>query len=179
MTAILSVSLLNAAATFGMIFTGLLVDRFHISTVLFISAIGSAMSVFLLWGFAVKELVLYAFAIAYGIFAGGYTATWSGSGVQVRKEYPEAEVAVIMGVLAAGRGFGCILSGPLSEVLLRISKKPIGLDFAYGTQFRSLIVFTGITMLLGRFGLVGSFRTRAKHGKSPNSRSEEDRLLGD
>lgn len=178
MTAILSVSLLNAAVSFGMIFTGLLVDRFHISTVLFISAIGSSMSVFLLWGLAVNEPVLYAFAIAYGVLAGGYTATWSGSAVEVRNDYPEAQVAVIMGVLAAGRGFGCILSGPVSEWLVRIGKEQNGLDFAYGTKFRGLIIFTGITMLLGRFGLVGRFGTQARLRKSPESRSEEDPLLG-
>jgi MFS family permease len=178
-TAILSVSLLNAATTFGLIFTGLLVDRFHISTVLFISAIGSAMSVFLLWGLAVKEPVLYAFAIVYGVFAGGYTASWSGSAVEIRNDYPEAEVAVIMGVLAAGRGFGCMLSGPLSEGLLRIGNEPSGLGFAYGTKFRSLIIFTGITMLFGRFGLLGRFGTRARHGKTAESRSEENPLLSD
>ena len=179
MTAILSVSLLNAAVTFGMIFTGILVDRLHISTVLFISAIGSAMSVFLLWGFAVKEPILHAFAITYGVFAGGYTASWSGSAAEVRKDYAEAEGAVIIGVLAAGRGFGCILSGPLSERLVRIGEEQNGLSFAYGTKFGSLIIFTGITMLLGRFGLLGRYGTHARHGKPPESRSEEDPLLSD
>lgn len=179
MTATLTVSLLNATTTFGLIFTGLLVDRLHISTVLSISAIGSATSVFLLWGLAINKPILFVFAITFGVFAGGFSATWSGCAAEIRKDYREAEVAVIMGVLAAGRGFGCMLSGPASEWLIRIGKQQNEPSTAYGTKFGSLIIFTGITMLWGRLGLVGSIGRRAKDEKSMEPGSEEDPLLGD
>lgn len=171
----LSVSLLNVASVLGMIAIGALTDRYHISTVLLISSIGSAFSVFFLWGFAVTQLPLYAFVIIYGVFAGGYTSTWSGCATEVRQQTPGTEVAVLMGIMAFGRGFGCMSSGPLSDKLLNLSLwQGMNDGGAYGTEYASLVAFTGITALLSGFGLIARFRKRLP---DPNPRLEETRPL--
>lgn len=162
--ATLSLSLLNATSTIGLILMGFLTDRYHISTVLAISAFTSAASVFLIWGFATTAPVLYIFSIAFGVFAGGYTASWTGCAIEVQKATsPDAAITVIMGTMAAGRGFGCVLSGPLSEYLLSLGTfEAAG---SYGTRYGSLILFTGFTALLGRFGLFGRLGMRASKGE--------------
>ena len=159
---------------------GALIDRYHVSSVLLVSAVTSTLCVFLLWGFASTEAVLYLFCILFGIFAGGYTGSWTGCSLEVKKQCPKAEVAVIMGTLAAGRGFGCVVSGPLSEWLLSMPRWKVG--GVYGTEYGPLIVWTGVTSLLGRFGLFGRYgmrvtdKSRVANGKAHES-DERDPLV--
>lgn len=68
-----------------------------------------------------------------------------------------------MNIIGAGRGFGCVASGPVSEFLLRIEirdREDLG---AYGTKYASLVVFTGITAMLSVFGMLGGYRNRRGH----------------
>lgn len=174
-TGTLGISFLNVASVLGMILIGALTDRYHVSTVLLISALGSAFSVFFLWGFAVNEVPLYTFALIYGVFAGGYTSTWAGCASEVRQQTPGTEVAVLMGIMAFGRGFGCMSSGPLSDKLLNLGVWQGGNNGgAYGTEYANLIAFTGITALLSGLGLFARFRKRLP---DPNPGLEETRPL--
>lgn len=172
-TSVTSISLLNLSAMIGMILTGILVDTLHISNVLLISAFTGTATVFLLWGFATTSAALYAFSIFFGITAGGYTATWTGCATEVKKSYEgdlqrkgklaedesAVEVALIMGAMASGRGIGCLSSGPISEALIALP--PLHGRGVWGTKYAKLIIFVGVTMLLGRFGLFGRFGMRA------------------
>lgn len=65
---------------------GALTDHLHITTVILISAGGSAIAAFLLWGFALTKTTLYVFALAYGVFAGGYAATWTGCLAEIQRD---------------------------------------------------------------------------------------------
>ncbi|KAL8785270.1 MAG: hypothetical protein Q9213_003474 [Squamulea squamosa] len=158
LSAVLSVSFLNISTTIGLILMGYLTDRYHVSNVLLLSAIVSSLSVFLIWSFATNDAVLYLFAITFGIFAGGYTASWAGAAGELRKQNPGAEVAVIMGTMAAGRGVGCFVMGPISEVLLRMPRWHV--SGVYGTKFGTLILFTGFTSLLACMPAKSIFRDR-------------------
>lgn len=161
-----------------MIFTGFLIDRYHISTILLISSLGSAISVLFVWGFAVSQPVLFIFAFAYGVFAGGYASTWTGCAADIRKETGRGEIAIIVGTMAAGRGFGCVISGPVSEKLLH-SKNWVGLSLGvYGTRYGNLILFTGVTVLLGSLGSIGRLkRWTLKHLEDESGRKETQPLL--
>ncbi|MCJ1245588.1 hypothetical protein MMC30_002792 [Trapelia coarctata] len=178
LSATLSVSLLNGASTFGAVFIGLLVDRYHLRAALVVSTIGSAISVFLIWGFTVTEFDLYAFALAYGIFAGGYTATWTGCVAEIQKDFPSTETGVMMGIMAAGRGAGSIVSGPISEKLFSFEPGKGMTGAGYGTEYGSLIVFTGITALLGGLGVIGRSRRRGgSKGDLGNTHDESEPLI--
>ena len=63
--------------------------------------------------------------------------------------YDRTEAGLVFGLLSAGRGIGSGLSVPLSEVLL--SEQPwVGIAMLeYGTGHGGLIVFTGVSAMLG------------------------------
>ena len=151
----LTVSLFNTTSIFSQVILGLLSDRLHITTVILISTIGATMSVFLLWGFSTSLPLLCIFSLVYGLFAGGFTSTYTGSMKEVMRADDLAESGLVLGWLAAGRGIGSVLSGPLSEALL--SERPWVGDAlsGYGTGYGALIVFTGISAMLGGTSWVG------------------------
>lgn len=126
---------------------GFLCDRLHVNTVIAISTAGATLSVFLLWGFATQLPLLVVFAATYGFFAGGFSAIWAGMMKEVQRVSREAKMGTLMGVFAAGRGFGAVLSGPVSEVLLRKENWAGGGEgragCGYQTKYGLLIVFTG------------------------------------
>lgn len=73
----------------------------------------------------------------------------------MKKIDDRAEAGLVFGLLAAGRGIGSVGSGPLSEALL--SNRPwVGDAFlGYGTGYGGLIVFTGVSAMLGGMGWIG------------------------
>jgi MFS family permease len=121
----------------------------HVTTVITISTVGSTLSVFLLWGLATNFPLLVVFSITYGIFAGGFSAIWTGMMKEVQKDNTEAKLGTLMGLFSAGRGIGAVLSGPLSGLLLG-SFLEGKLKFGYGAgDYGALILFTGVSAFLG------------------------------
>ncbi|KAJ5728736.1 Major facilitator superfamily domain general substrate transporter, partial [Penicillium malachiteum] len=157
----LLISIFNATSVFGGIAVGMLCDRINVTNVLLFSSVGSALSVFLFWGLASSSSsdsgssqagmgLLTVFSIFYGFFAGGFSSTWSGIITQIKRDSsPSLETGLVFGLLAGGRGIGNVISGPLSSVL--ISQGALGHDgnTGYDTKYGTLILFTGITALLG------------------------------
>ncbi|KAL9608495.1 MAG: hypothetical protein Q9167_006674 [Letrouitia subvulpina] len=76
LTASFTLSLLNASSVIGQIIFGRLSGKYNVTNVIIVSTLGSAASVFLLWGFSTSIYLLYAFSIAYGFFAGGLSSCW-------------------------------------------------------------------------------------------------------
>lgn len=56
---------------------------------------------------------------------------------------------MVLSFLAAGRGVGSVTSGPLSNLLLGPKPWKGEAGWAYGTGYGLLIVFTGVTAVLG------------------------------
>jgi MFS family permease len=151
----LLIALLNGAAVFATIIMGMLCDRFHVTTVILLSTIGATISVFVFWGLSTAYPLLCIFAVLYGFFAGGFVSTNAGVMKMVKRQDQSADVGMLLGVIRAGRGIGSVLSGPLSEQLLRgrIWEGKAGLG--YGSGFGSLIVFTGVTAAVGGLSFLG------------------------
>lgn len=157
-TGTLLVALFNATSVFGGIIFGALCDRFAVTNIMLLSSVGSALSVFLFWGLASSPssssypqaaiALLVLFSTIYGFFAGGFSSTWSGVLVQIKRDSPSLETGLLFGLLAGGRGIGNVISGPLSSAL--IQRGGIGSEgLGYSTEYGTLILFTGITALLG------------------------------
>lgn len=142
------VSILNTASVPGVVLLSTLCDHLEVTTVVFISAFGSFLSVLLLWGFSTSLPVLTVFAIVYGFFAGGFTSTYAGIVRKVRTTSTGADLGSIFGLLSAGRGIGNVICGPISEVLLDQQSWDGKALFAYGSEYGPLITFTGITAAL-------------------------------
>jgi MFS family permease len=150
-------ALLNTASVFGQVALGALTDKAHVTTAVVISAVGATVSVFLLWGLATTSFpLLCVFGLMYGLFAGGFTSTYTGTIKEVRSKKPNAEAGLVFGFLAAGRGVGSVVSGPLSEALLKGGQSWRGqAEASFGTAYRPLIIFTGVTAALSSLGWVG------------------------
>ena len=150
-----TVSLFNTTSVFGQVILGSLIDRLHVTTVVLISTLGATLSVFLLWGLSASLPLLCIFSLVYGLFAGGFTSTYTGVIQELQKKDERAEAGLIFGLLAAGRGIGSVVTGPLSEVLL--SERPWVNEAVagYGSGYGGLIVFTGISAMLGGTSWIG------------------------
>ncbi|VUC34756.1 unnamed protein product [Clonostachys rosea] len=164
--AALIVVALNVAAVVGNVIMGWLVDRLHVSTCIMISTLGAVLSTFLIWGLAANLGMIYAFCLIYGLFAGSYTATWAGVMRLMSKPGGSSEQAgtgpsgtvfdpiMMFSALEAGRGIGNLVSGPLSEGLNRGFPWEGQALAGYGSGYGALIVFTGVTALMGGSGSV-------------------------
>ncbi len=100
--------------------------------------------------------MLYFFALTWGLFGGGFSATWSGYAPAMKQRNPsgQVDIGLVIGLVAAGRGVGAVMSGPLSETLLEIGWKSHA-SLAYGTTYGILIIFSGVAAALGRIACVG------------------------
>ncbi|KAM5349162.1 hypothetical protein ACJ41O_008985 [Fusarium nematophilum] len=150
----MTVLLINVASVFGCVAMGALTDRLHVTDCFMISAAGTTISTFFLWGFSTNLPVLYLYCIIYGLFAGSYTSAWPGI-MRMVTAGPSSDSgssfdpAMVLGVLSAGRGIGNIASGPLSEALVKGMPWQGQAAGGYGTGYGTLIVFTGTTALAG------------------------------
>lgn len=144
----LTIILLNGAACVGCVVMGALMDRYHFSTGVLISSIGTIISVLCFWGCSYNLPMLYVFSILYGLFACSWPCTWSGIMKEVQKQGNVKDPGLVFATLAAGKGIGSIASGPLSEALIRGISWQHG-AFAYGSIYGAAIVFTGATAFVG------------------------------
>ncbi|KAK2757957.1 hypothetical protein FQN54_004363 [Arachnomyces sp. PD_36] len=162
-TGTLMISLFNATSVVGGIILGMLTDHFAVADVILLSSIGSTLAVFLLWGLSTARVgvtLVTIFSITYGFFAGGFSSTWSGVLTEMKRASPSLETGLVFGLLAGGRGIGNVISGPLSTVLIEGGKRAVdahggGVDrggWGYDTKYGPLIIFTGVTALLGGWG---------------------------
>lgn len=150
----LTVVLFNVASVVGCVAMGSLVDKYHATTCILVSTIGSTLGIFFVWGFALEMAPLYVFCVLYGLFAGSFTSTWPAIMREIQGKFRSADGTMVFGFLAAGRGIGNVVSGPLSETLIRNSPWKDAAGWGYGSGYGTLIVFTGVTALLGGLSII-------------------------
>ncbi|KAI1505223.1 putative monocarboxylate transporter [Biscogniauxia marginata] len=164
-TSALILAALNAPSIVACFWFGLLSDggglfrqgrSLPIATVSLLSATGACLPVFLLWGLipgakTVGIVLLTLFAILYGFFAGGWSATWGGVVKEVQREaeaHNEAiDTGLVYGLLNGGRGIGFVAGGLIGVELLKtgaVNAEAAENQWAYGSSYGSLIIFTGV-----------------------------------
>ncbi|KAK6951155.1 hypothetical protein Daesc_007686 [Daldinia eschscholtzii] len=150
-----TILLVNVASVFGCVAMGFFIDRLHVTTCILLSTLGATVGALVIWGLSSSLPLLYFFCVVYGLFAGSYTSAWPGimndivrKGEALGQGY--IDPSMVFGWLAAGRGIGNVVSGPLSENLIQgLPWKGNTAAFGYSSGYGSLIVFTGVTALLG------------------------------
>lgn len=156
------IAMFNAPGIISSTGFGLLSDKLHVSgpTNTLISALGSALCVFLLWALKSNSLpgLLIAFAVGYGFFASGYSSTWGGWIKDLEKEAAEHNEAIssgmIYGFMNGARGIGYVAGGLSGVELLKLGPVIGDKGWALGTEYGALILFTGISSVLGGWGSV-------------------------
>ncbi|KAL2828958.1 hypothetical protein BDW59DRAFT_159358 [Aspergillus cavernicola] len=128
---------------------GTIVDKLDVATCILVSTVVSTLGAFLVWGFSMSPGFLFTFSVIHGLFAGSYTSTWPGIIRDVVRKKSSAESSLVFAWLAAGRGIGDLVSGPLSEVLIKGMPWKGRTGYGYGSGYGTLIIFTGITGVIG------------------------------
>lgn len=132
-------------------------------TATLIPALGSALAAFLFWGLATSRdggmALLVLFSLTFGFFAGGYSATWGGVLNELEREAAgrneAVDTGVLYGLLNGARGVGYVGGGLAGVPLLRAgTASALGGGFGYGTAYGPLIVFTGVSSVLGGWALL-------------------------
>lgn len=151
----LALCLLNIAACGGYLLQGALVDRFHVTVAIAVATLGSIVAIFLFWGFTSSQVMLYVFAIFWGLSGGGFAGNWSGCAKAMRGSLDaNKDTGLVISLMCAGKGVASLISGPLSEQLLRAGSLD-GAEYAYGTQFGVIIMFAGFASMLGGTACIG------------------------
>lgn len=180
LTGTLAVSLLNCASAAGAILSGMATDHFHLSTVVLFLSLISSTGTFLLWGFVTSRAMLLVFSLVYGLSAGGWSSTWTLCSAEVHKEVPRTEMGMLIGLFGAGRGLGSIVSGPMSESLLRYASWTRKLGGAYGSGYGVIIVFTGVSAVLSSLGWLIRFKNQDVAGPAePHTTAPEPMLISE
>ena len=148
----LLLALVNTTSIPGGIVMGSLGDHLSVTTVLLVSSLGSALSVFFFWGFSSHVALLAIFSLTYGFFAGGFSSTWSAVTRELKMQSPAMDTGLVFGLLAGGRGIGNVISGPLSVALIGEGGLGGSKEYGYGGIYGTIILFTGVTSLLGGWG---------------------------
>ncbi|KAH8824897.1 hypothetical protein DL96DRAFT_1530733 [Flagelloscypha sp. PMI_526] len=129
----------------------------------FANLAGTAFSVLVLWGVCSLNMpMLLVYSMAYGFFAVGWSALWSGFLRPLANGNLEA-TNTLLGLLLFTRGVGNILSAPLSTWLQDLSGKNVAKNFtktAYAVmdaRYGAMILFTGLCFALAAFFLLGAW----------------------
>lgn len=152
----LSVAFYNGGVSVGAVVLGTITDRYHVTVAIFICSTGSMVAAFVFWGLASSAAMLYLFATIWGFFTGGFNTTWPGCAVALRhmEHSRNIDTGTLIGVMAAGKGIGSVVGGPLSEKLLELGWHAKS-QFAYGTSYGILVVFCGVSAAFGGAACVG------------------------
>ncbi|KAI0351391.1 MFS general substrate transporter [Trametes cingulata] len=121
LTATIILSLFNSSAVVGQILLGHLSDRFPYPAIMVISALGSALAAFFLWGFANAAIFLYFFAVIFGGLSGGFSSTWPNAAMESVGGQPEYAGMAFAGT-AFFKGVSAVVGPIISGLLLQSGK---------------------------------------------------------
>lgn len=95
---------MNLFTSFGQILFGQLSDKRDLYIPLLLSTIGSALSAFVLGGFAKSLAPMMIFGITFGLFAGGYSSMWNKFTTNIiDREKDPLSYNIIYGIFVAQR----------------------------------------------------------------------------
>lgn len=164
MLAIFNLPGIFSCIAFGMLGDGLpLFGRSSLTpfNITFISAIGSALSVFFLWGLAARSGVvgLAFFSATYGFFAGAYSSTWGGALKEIEREaishHEAVDTGVVYSLLNGGRGVGFVVGGVVGiELLQSGAVRHSSSNWGYGTEYGLVILYTGVSAVMGGWSVL-------------------------
>ena len=104
------------------------------------------------------------YSITFGFFSSGYSATWGGMLKELERDSSERNEAVdsgmVYGILNGVRGIGYASGGFASIALLKAETVHSTGHFGYGTTYGPLIIFTGLSSVLGSWVILWRWNSR-------------------
>lgn len=127
----------------GQFVFGLLSDRkVPLNVLASISTVMAAVACFAIWRLAESLPVLLVFAIIYGFFGAGFTATWARMSMSITDD--DTAGPIVFSLLNFGKGIGNVLAGPIGGAL--ITADPGVMGSKERIEYRWVVVFTGTCM---------------------------------
>ncbi|KAK7686188.1 hypothetical protein QCA50_010408 [Cerrena zonata] len=163
LSATIVLSIFNSSGVVGQILIGHLSDIVPYPWVMFVSAMGSALSAFLLWGFADSLTRVFTFAIIFGGLSGGFSSVWPAAASDSAGRYPE-QATITFTCFAFLKGIAAVIGPILSGVLLQAGQS-FGNNGSYGKfGFGSVELFVGSCAVATGIGslFVAVARNRAR-----------------
>ncbi|KAI8623287.1 major facilitator superfamily domain-containing protein [Xylariaceae sp. FL1651] len=146
----LLVALMSASQVGGQFVFGLLSDRrVPLNILACLSTVVAAITSLTLWRLAQSLPVLIVFAIVYGFFAAGFTATWARMSTAITDDATSGPLVFCL--LNFGKGIRNVLAGPIGGSLVSISNSTGALS---STSFQWVILFTGVSMFASAFAIL-------------------------
>lgn len=139
-----------------------------------ISTIGASLEALLIWGFARNLWSLVLFSLAFGSTAGGFAVLRPRFAAAIVGDEGEQDrqSLLIFAVLTASRGAAIVGSGFIMTDLVGQGQETRG--YGGGRQWRDLIIYTGVVMLVASLGAVGMFVSpRTRFGKRAECERED------
>lgn len=154
------IAIFNIPGIISCIGFGLLSDRTGLSssTNTLITTMGSALCAFFLWGSKSHQIpsLLFCFSVGYGFFASAFSSTWGGWIKDLEAEAAAHNQAInsgmLYGMMNGVRGVGYVVGGLAGVELLKVGALQHSQTWAYGTPYGAVILFTGISAVLGGWG---------------------------
>ena len=128
------------------------------------NAPGIALCAFPFWGLTTQGgiTLLIVFSIIFGFFSIGYSATWGGMLNEIEGESAERNEAIdsgmLYGLLNGMRAIGYVGGGVSSVLLLKGGYTISWGKFGYGTTYGPLILFTGLSSIIGGWCLLWDWK---------------------
>ncbi len=119
---------LLASSAIGQIMVGYLSDRSDLRITISLCAIGSTISVVVLWGLSSSLATIVVFSVFFGLFSPSWASLWPKFASIVAGD----DAATAMALFVSGRGVGNVLAAPISEALLHPWAGTGKSKFAYG-----------------------------------------------
>ncbi|KAL0068217.1 hypothetical protein AAF712_004602 [Marasmius tenuissimus] len=151
----LSIALLNGFSAPGSIFLGYLSDRCGVRIAILLSALGSAVAVFCIWGITPKSVApILVFAAIHGFLSQGWSALWTRfASISMTGKDPNL-ASGLLSVYVAGGGLGIVLAGPISTGLIHPWPLTNTTNLAYGVEgYGPVILYTGLALLSSSVGI--------------------------
>ena len=179
LTATVVLALFNSSAVIGQVLLGHLSDHFPYPSIMVVSALGSTLGAFLLWGFASAAVYIYIFAIIFGALvraaavdplccilthgvtlhshphrqSGGFSSTWYAASAECAGSRPEYAGMVFSG-LACAKGISAVVGPIVSGVLLE-SGHGASMSHGFGRfGYGAVEIFVGSCALASGIGSV-------------------------
>ncbi|KAI1199183.1 major facilitator superfamily domain-containing protein [Nemania serpens] len=142
----LLLALMSVFQVGGQFLFGFLSDRkVPVNVLACSSTLVAAVACLTLWGLAKSLPALIVFAIVYGFFGAGFTATWARMSTAITDDVTAGPI--VFTLLNFGKGIGNVLAGPIGGTLVSISKSTETPSLTY----HSVIVFTAVSMFASAF----------------------------
>ncbi|KAI1298350.1 major facilitator superfamily domain-containing protein [Xylaria venustula] len=138
----LLLALMSVSQVGGQFVFGLLSDRkVPVNVLACTSTIVAAVACLTLWRLAESLPVLIIFAITYGFFGAGFTATWARMSTAVTDDVTAGPI--VFSLLNLGKGIGNVLAGPIGGSLVSLSNST---GTSSSLSYRWVIIFAGVAM---------------------------------